>query len=360
MIAKRQEAPIKTFCKLSLLLAVLLSACAPAATTPTTTPTDAAGAATTPAATETIPYQTPTASPIPTQANCTDSALFVADVTIADDSAVQPGQAFTKTWRLRNTGTCTWNAAYTLALNGGDQLASPAAVALTETAPGATLDLSVPLKAPTADGFYTGLYEIRNPQGKAIPIGLTTVLWVKIAVGNALAAQPQSTLPPPTASGTSIAGTPIVGTPYPTGGPTTHPKGKCKPDGYGVYTAQLLTLINTARTAAGVRTLNYDAQLAAAAQAHSDDMACHSLLSHTGSDGSSIYQRILAAGYSPSDWAEIIFGSGSAQQAFDWWMNDGPHRESILDPKLEDFGAGYSYVKDSEYGSYFTVDFGTP
>ena len=89
-------------------------------------------------------------------------------------------------------------------------------------------------------------------------------------------------------------------------------------------------------------------------------MACHNLLSHTGSNGSSIYDRIVAAGYSPAYWEEIIFGSGFPQQAFDWWMKDPPHRDGILDPKVTDFGAGFSYWAGSEYGSYYTVDFGRP
>ena len=351
MITQRQEVFIKTLYKLGLLLALLLAACSPDSPPPITqpSPSETAAASATPS-----PEPTLTDTPIPTQANCKDSALFVADVTIADNSQVQSGQAFTKTWQLRNTGTCTWNAAYALVYNGGDRLGSPKTVPLTETAPGKTLDLSVPLRAPTSDGFYTGLYELHNPQGKAISIGLTTILWVKIAVGSPVLAQ-DATLPPTTAA------TPGPGTPFPTAGPTApRPHGKCQPDRYDVYISQMLSLINGARASAGLTTLNVNAQLAAAAQAHTDDMACHSLLSHSGSNGSSIYDRITAAGYAPSDWAEIIFGSGSAQQAFDWWMKDPPHRQSILDPKLEDFGAGYSYVADSEYGGYFTVDFGRP
>ncbi len=304
-----------------------------------------------PTETPTPAKTSPTPDP-PPQTSCADNALFIADVTIADNTRLQPGQSFTKTWQLRNTGTCVWNAGYALVFSGGDKMNSPASVALAETAPGASLDLSVTLSAPTADGFYTGLYEIHNPQGQAIPIGLTKIMWVKVAVGNVAVAQATTPLTP--AAATATAG------PQPTGGPTSRPKGHCKPEQYGVYTTQLLALINSARIQAGLRTLSVNNALAAAAQGHSDDMACHSLLSHSGSDGSSIYERMVAAGYSPSNWGEIIFGSGSAQQAFDWWMNDKPHREAILDPNVDDFGAGYSYVADSEYGGYFSVDFGNP
>ncbi len=278
--------------------------------------------------------------------------MFVTDVTIADNTNLRPGQAFTKTWQLRNAGTCAWNTGYTLVFKDGERMDSPASVAFLETAPGASLNLSVTLTAPTTDGFYTGLYEIHNPQGQAIPIGLTKIVWVKIAVGNAVVAR--ATVPLTTAASAATQA------PNLTDGPTSHPKGRCKPEQYGVYTSQVLALINSARTAAGLRSLSVNAQLAASAQGHSDDMACHNLLSHTGSDGSSIHDRMVAAGYSPSNWEEIIFGGGAAQQAFDWWMQDKPHREAILDPNLDDFGAGYSYVANSEYSGYFTVDFGKP
>jgi uncharacterized protein YkwD len=211
------------------------------------------------------------------------------------------------------------------------------------------LNLSVNLSAPNADGFYTGLYEIHNPQGQAIPIGLTKSMWVKVAVGDVVLLQPSAP-----AAGTSVAST------NPGSSPTQRPpQGPCKPEQNSTYTTQVLALINSARASAGLPALSGNAKLTASAQGHSDDMACHNLLSHTGSDGSSIYERVVAAGYTPSYVEEIIFASGSPQQAFDWWMNDPPHRDAILNPKVNHFGAGYTYVAGSDYGGYFTVDFGS-
>src|SRR5512140_3111895 len=51
-----------------------------------------------------------------------DSSAFVADVTIPDNSVIDPGKAFTKTWTLLNNGTCTWNSSYKLAFKSGDQM----------------------------------------------------------------------------------------------------------------------------------------------------------------------------------------------------------------------------------------------
>ena len=53
-------------------------------------------------------------------------ASFVKDVTYADGAYVAPGQSFSKTWRIRNTGTYTWTTNMALVFVGGDQMgASP-------------------------------------------------------------------------------------------------------------------------------------------------------------------------------------------------------------------------------------------
>jgi uncharacterized protein YkwD len=126
------------------------------------------------------------------------------------------------------------------------------------------------------------------------------------------------------------------------------------------YANQLAQLINDARTEAGLSTLNVNAALQTAAQGHSVDMACHNLLSHSGSDSSSPGERIAAAGYAASASSEIIYGSGYPQTAFDWWMSDTTHRNEILNPYITDMGVGYAYNSQTAYGSYFTVDFASP
>ena len=102
-------------------------------------------------------------------------------------------------------------------------------------------------------------------------------------------------------------------------------------------------------------------QLAAAAQSHSIDMACYSLRSHTGSDGSTFQQRIAAAGYPGSYSLEMIYGGYGAypQNAFSWWMNDPAHHAVIFDTRVREIGAGYAYVVDSADGNYYTVDLGS-
>ena len=89
-------------------------------------------------------------------------------------------------------------------------------------------------------------------------------------------------------------------------------------------------------------------------------MACHSLLSHTGSDASTSQQRVAAAGTRVRPSGEIIYGGYGAYPltAFTWWMNDPTHRDAILNGSITEMGAGYAYVEDSAHGNYYTVDFG--
>lgn len=120
---------IGKFCRLtSFLLALALTAACAAPATPTVTATLPTPSAT-PAPTATL---TATAAPTPTvyaspspQVNCTDLALFVEDVTIPDNTSLEKGQTFTKTWKLRNVGTCTWNSRYHLVFIGGENMSGP-------------------------------------------------------------------------------------------------------------------------------------------------------------------------------------------------------------------------------------------
>lgn len=275
---------------------------------------------------------------------CKDSAAMIEDVTIPDNTQMSKGQKFTKTWRFMNNGKCNWTG-YTVAFFAGDRMETPDSVPVPDTPAGKTVDVSVDLTAPSTDGSYTGFYILRNNKGETLPIGIEQSFWLKILIGNAVAA--------PVATPVTSGGTVVV--------PTVSVKGSCT--NYSTsssYANQLAGLINDARAQAGLPALNVNAQLQAAAQGHSIDMACHNLLSHTGSDSSSPSQRIAAAGYAASFSSEIIYGSGYPQTAFDWWMSDTTHRNEILKSNVTDMGIGYAYNNETAYGSYFTVDFAGP
>jgi len=118
------------------------------------------------------PTNTAVVLPSPTVTQVCDQASFVADVTIPDGSVLQAGEVFVKTWRIRNSGTCTWTADYALVLDAGDGMNGPAAQKIgVSVAPGQTVDISVTLKAPGQPGSYRGYWKMRNASGVLFGIG---------------------------------------------------------------------------------------------------------------------------------------------------------------------------------------------
>jgi hypothetical protein len=116
---------------------------------------------------------------------CTDRAQFIADVTVPDGTRFDPGATFTKTWRLRNIGTCTWTTAYTMVFNSGEQMGSTTPVPMpSNVAPGQNVDVSVNLTAPNAAGHYLGYWRFKNASGAIFGIGLyaNKSWWVEINV----------------------------------------------------------------------------------------------------------------------------------------------------------------------------------
>lgn len=112
-------------------------------------------------------------------------ARFVEDVTIPDDTQFIPGSAFTKTWRLRNAGTCSWTSQYSIFFFRGDQMNAPDSAPLTVQviAPGETVDVSVNMVAPNTGGNYRGEWKLRAPNGETFGIGNNAnPIWVEIQV----------------------------------------------------------------------------------------------------------------------------------------------------------------------------------
>lgn len=112
------------------------------------------------------PVVTPTPEPSPTPdvvdvSNCDLGAIYVRDVTIPDGTKMKPGEAFTKTWEIKNTGSCPWGRGYWLVFVNNQQMGAPDRVPIPETAPGATTEVSVTLTAPAAVGEYRSDWQMQ-------------------------------------------------------------------------------------------------------------------------------------------------------------------------------------------------------
>jgi fibronectin type 3 domain-containing protein len=116
-----------------------------------------------------------------------DWAQFVADVTVPDGTTFAANATFTKTWRLKNIGFCTWTTSYALVFDSGNNMGGPTSVNLpSSVAPGQTVDLSVDLTAPSSPGHYIGYWKLMNASGVRFGIGanMNRPWWVEINVGS--------------------------------------------------------------------------------------------------------------------------------------------------------------------------------
>ncbi|MEU5539741.1 CAP domain-containing protein [Streptomyces sp. NPDC020362] len=119
--------------------------------------------------------------------------------------------------------------------------------------------------------------------------------------------------------------------------------------------ARIVQLVNAERAKVGCSALTLNATLTKVAQAHSQDMAAHQNMSHTGSDGSDPGQRITRAGYAWSAYGEnVAYGYATPEQVMAGWMSSPGHRANILNCSFKEIGVGLA-----QPNSYWTQDFGT-
>jgi hypothetical protein len=134
------------------------------------------------------------------------------DVTVPDGMLVDPGEIFTKIWRIHNSGTCIWTDQYTIVWFSGDQLGTSQEVPLMDAVnPGDTVEIAVEMKAPVQAGIYQSNWKICDIDGICFGLGPAGAypFWAKIQVRQIATITPS---PKPTQTPTSI----IVGFGYET------------------------------------------------------------------------------------------------------------------------------------------------
>jgi hypothetical protein len=134
---------------------------------------------------------------------------FVSDVSIPDDTPMTAGQTFTKTWKVRNAGTCAWDAGFKFAFTGGEQMGGTTFTLPAAVAAGAVYDISVPMTAPSKTGTLRGNWRMQTASGQAFG----DEVYVQIVVGGGSAPAATNTGGAPAA--TSTTGAPAA-TPTPT------------------------------------------------------------------------------------------------------------------------------------------------
>jgi hypothetical protein len=152
-------------------------------------------------------FQQLVSTPLPTikpatagGATSCNAAVYVSDVTIPDGTTIAAGQNFTKTWKVSNTGSCTWTTTYQLTFVSGDSLGGKATALTKEVKPGESADISVVLTMTSATGKITSTWRLSNDKGQTFGDGLTVVV-----NSGATATAPTATKAPATATNTAVA-----------------------------------------------------------------------------------------------------------------------------------------------------------
>lgn len=361
----------------TLLAALTLSACGgqtPAETTETAepAPTEVQPVVTTNTPTDQIPItgttqevvETPTETPEATatppnrpenQPGCVNQAAFVTDITIPDNTVINAGESFTKTWRISNTGTCIWAWDYVLTYYSENRMGAPDEVPLDITYPGQTIDISVELTAPSSPGTYRGNFVIENPEGLIMKVDEDSRLWLIIKVENTAA--PTAT----TAASSNIAPTSTTGSTTTSG--TGTGGANCSFETDVLRLTNVISEVNAYRAQNGLPNYTVNTLLVRAAQRHANDMACNNLFVHTGSDGSTPETRVADTGYVASNVTENVYGSYPPLDGpgmVNWWKNDKTdlnHNKNLLSTAYTEIGVGYAFFNN--YG-YYVIVFAKP
>lgn len=134
--------------------------------------------------------------------------------------------------------------------------------------------------------------------------------------------------------------------------------------------ATMLALVNQARASArqcgssfypAAAPLAWNCDLRQAATRHSEDMAGNDFFDHTGSDGSTIRERVTDTGYAWSRIAEnIAAGYRSEAAVVAAWLDSAGHCANIMGPAYVDMGSSLVETNQASYPTYWTQVFGTP
>lgn len=130
-----------------------------------------------------------------------DNSVYLSDVTIPDNTAVTPGQSFTKTWRVSNNGTCTWSTAYQIILISGESMSGKATPIGASVGPGQSADISVAMVAPSTTGTIQGTWRLQND--KSQPFGTLLTVVIKVGAAGTTATVTSTGVVAPTATSTS-------------------------------------------------------------------------------------------------------------------------------------------------------------
>ena len=167
-----------------------------------------------PLATNTLGAALPTfaATSSGSTANACYGMTFVSDVNFPDNTAVTPGQSFTKTWKVKNSGTCAWDAGFKFAFTAGNAMNGTAYTVPASVAVGAVVDISIAMTAPTTAGKVQSNWRMSTAGGQFFGNEVYVIVVVGGSTVTATSGAAINTSAPATATATSTS----TSTPTPT------------------------------------------------------------------------------------------------------------------------------------------------
>ncbi len=152
---------------------------------------------------------------VPTRTCDQASAGSPIDVTIPDDTEMDPGQTFIKIWRLNNSGACTWTNKYSITYFSGEQMGAPYSLPLDKIVlPGQSIDIALDMVAPEEAGTFQGNWKLSNESNVLFGIGPSgsASFWVRIIVKSTPAPSSTPVTPTPTNTASPTPGIYALGT----------------------------------------------------------------------------------------------------------------------------------------------------
>ena len=97
---------------------------------------------------------------------CTNSLIFLDDLTIPDYSIISPGEILDKQWLVQNSGSCNWDSHYRLRLISGEGLGAAEEQALYPARGGMQARIRIVFTAPFEPGDYYSEWQAFDPSGQ--------------------------------------------------------------------------------------------------------------------------------------------------------------------------------------------------
>ncbi len=121
---------------------------------------------------------------------CQEAAQYINDDGL-DGSTYAPNTPFTKSWTLKNSGSCPWDSRTLVYYLSGTTMTQQPGYFIARQGeivePGQSVNISIGMTSPVENGNYTAYWGLKNAEGEVIPIqggANGNSFYVKIRVNN--------------------------------------------------------------------------------------------------------------------------------------------------------------------------------